>query len=39
MMGQKVVGQPGPSGCGTILGLMLVGAALIALVAWGNWPR
>ena len=33
-MGQKVVGEPGPSGCLPVLGLMLVGVVLVALICW-----
>jgi len=38
-MGHKVVGQPGPSGCLRVLGLMLTGVVLCAVIAWLNWPR
>lgn len=38
-VGQHVIGQPPRSGCLPLLGLLLVGAVLCALIAWLNWPR
>lgn len=40
-MGQRIVGQRDPVlwSCLPLLGCLLVGAVLVSLVAWLNWPR
>lgn len=38
-MGQRIVGQKDSLGCVQLLGLLLVGATLCALIVWINWPR
>lgn len=40
-MGQRIVGQKDSlaGGCLQLLGLLLVGATLCALIVWINWPR
>lgn len=38
-MGQQVLGEPPRSGCLPMLGLLLTGAVLCALILWMSWPR
>ncbi|HEY9354225.1 MAG TPA: hypothetical protein VIP28_13275 [Nocardioides sp.] len=40
-MGQHIVGhrEPWGRGCLPLVGILLVGATLTALIAWLNWPR
>jgi hypothetical protein len=40
-MGQKIIGHRDPwwVGCVPLLGILIVGATLITLIAWLNWPR